>query len=155
MKIHLASDHAGFETKNKIKEELIKEGYEVFDHGANTLDNNDDYPDFIFACAEALMKDLNDNEKSFGIILGGSGQGEAICANKVNGIRAIEYYGYDIDIITMSREHNDANVLSIGERFVNYTEIIYAIKKFLEVPFSDEERHNRRINKIKKYEGNK
>ena len=67
----------------------------------------------------------------------------------------IEYYGYDIDIITMSREHNDANVLSIGERFVNYTEIIYAIKKFLEVPFSDEERHNRRINKIKKYEGNK
>lgn len=145
--IYLATDHAGFELKEKIKEFLKKEGYEVEDCGAFRFDKDDDYPDFIAKAAEAVAKD----PQGRGIILGGSGQGEAMVANKFSGVRAVVYYG-DMDMIPLTREHNDANILSIGARFLTEDEAIEAVRLFLETPFTSEERHIRRINKIKKIE---
>lgn len=144
MKIHLATDHAGFAHKEALKEYFISQGIEVIDHGAVTLVENDDYPDYILECAEAIADDL---ENSRGIIFGGSGQGEAMCANRIGGIRAVVYYGYSDEIIKLSREHNNANILSIGARFVTPEESIKAVTLWLETPFSNEERHIRRINK--------
>ena len=141
MKIHLATDHAGYEMKEFIKNELISLDYEVVDHGANYLDDNDDYPDFIKPCVEAVLKDQN----SFGIIFGGSGQGEAMCANRTNGIRAGVYYDGDTEIIKLLREHNNANVLSIGARFVNNQQALECINLFLNTEFSKQDRHIRRL----------
>lgn len=149
--IYIGSDHAGFELKEKIKVYIIKElGYEIEDKGAFSLDNNDDYPDFIVPVAEAVAKE----EESLGIVLGGSGQGEAISANKIDGVRATEYYGGDLEIIKVSREHNDANILSLGARFIKEEEAKEAVKLFLETPFSGDERHILRLNKIKNEEIN-
>ena len=144
MKIYIGSDHAGFDLKEKIKTYLIGLSYEVVDKGAFTLDNNDDYPDFVLPVASSVATD----ENSFGIILGGSGQGEAMCANRVKGVRATEYYGGNTDIIKISREHNNANILSIGARFASEDEAISAINIFIETKFNEEERHIRRINKL-------
>lgn len=149
MIVYLATDHAGFELKEKVKEFLKKEGYEVEDLGAHEFDKADDYPDFISKAAEAVSKDL----QSRAVILGGSGQGEAIVANKFSGIRAAVYYG-NMDIIPLIREHNDANILSLGARFLTNEEALEAVKLFLETPFTKEERHVRRIEKIKKIEEN-
>lgn len=150
MKIYLATDHAGFQLKEKVKEFLQKNGYEVEDCGALQFDKSDDYPDFISKVAAAVSKDP---ENSRGIIFGGSGQGEAIVANKYPHVRAVVYYGGPEEIITLSREHNDANILSIGARFVDEG-VLSLIKLWLEVPFAHEERHVRRIEKIKKIEQN-
>ncbi len=150
MKIYIGSDHAGYELKEKLKIYLKDLGYEIDDKGAFSLDNNDDYPDFIIPVA----KEVSMNEDSLGIILGGSGQGEQISANKIDGIRAIEYYGGNLEIIKLGREHNNANVLSLGARFINEDEAKEAIKIFLETPFSKEERHERRLEEIKKEEIN-
>ena len=147
MKVYLATDHAGFELKEKVKEFLQDDGYEVKDFGAYEFDKNDDYPDFISKAAEAVSKD----PQSRGIILGGSGQGEAMVANKFPNVRAVVYYG-NMDMIPLTREHNDANVLSLGARFLTEDEAIEAVKLWLETPFTDEERHVRRIEKIKKIE---
>ncbi len=144
MKIHLATDHAGYLYKESIKKYLEGEGIEVVDHGAFAMDDNDDYPDFITPCAEAVSKD----DESRGIILGGSGQGEAMCANKVKGIRAVVYYGHNKEILTLSREHNDANILSLGARFISEEECIEAVKLWLSTSFSNDERHLRRLNKF-------
>jgi len=144
MKIYIGSDHAGYELKEKLKIYVKELGYEIEDKGAFSLDRADDYPDFIVPVAEAVAKD----ENSFGIILGGSGEGEQISANKVDGIRAIEYYGGNLEIVKLGREHNDANVLSLGARFLKEEEAKEAVKIFLETKFSGEERHIRRINKI-------
>ena len=144
MKIFLGADHAGFKLKNKIKTYLEELGEEVFDKGANELNEQDDYPDFILPVARAVREDKG----AKGIILGGSGQGEAIVANKIPGVRAVVYYGGDKKILTLSREHNDANVLSLGARFLTEEEAINAVKLWLETPFSKEERHERRIKKI-------
>lgn len=149
MKIYLATDHAGFELKGKILKFLQDNGYEVEDCGPYSYDKNDDYPDFIRKAAEKVSKDP---EGSRGVILGGSGQGEAIVANKFPNVRAIVYYGNNPDILPLSREHNNANVLSIGVRFVDEQTILAEIKKWLEAPFTNEERHVRRIEKIKKIE---
>lgn len=146
MKIFLGADHAGFKLKNKIKTYLEELGEEVFDKGANELNEQDDYPDFILPVARAVREDKG----AKGIILGGSGQGEAIVANKIPGVRAVVYYGGDKKILTLSREHNDANVLSLGARFLTEEEAINAVKLWLETPFSKEERHERRIKKIEK-----
>jgi len=143
-KIILGTDHAGFELKEDIKEFLIKEGYEVDDVGALSYDKEDDYPDFISKAAKKVAKDKN----NMGIILGGSGQGEAITANKIKGIRAAVYYGGNKEIVELSRTHNDANILSLGARFLNKKDAIEAIKLWLTTNFSDEERHTRRIKKI-------
>ena len=143
MKIHIATDHAGFELKSKILDYLISKGHEVIDHGAKSFDPDDDYPDYIFPCAKAVAKDKN----SFGIILGGSGQGEAIAANRIRGVRAIVYYGFEETIPILSREHNNANIISIGARFVSENEIYDIIEKWLNISFSGG-RHQRRIKKL-------
>ena len=115
-KIHLGTDHAGFELKESVKTWLAVEGYSVIDHGAKTLDPLDDFSDFVTLAVKALAKNPK-NAKA--LIFGGSGHGEAMMANRFKKIRAAVYYGGDEEIITLSRHHNDANVLSIGARFVN------------------------------------
>lgn len=146
--IYLATDHAGLELKERIKEFLIKEGYKIKDFGANNLDPEDDYPDFIKQAAEAVSKD----SESKAIILGGSGQGEAIVANKFPNVRAAVYYGKLGQMPVLTRQHNDSNILSLGARFLAEEEAITAVKLFLQTPFSNEERHTRRIKKIEQLE---
>lgn len=148
MKIYLATDHAGFELKEKVKSFLKEKGYEVEDCGAHEFDKDDDYPDFISKAAEKV----SENPEDRGIIFGGSGQGEAIVANKFPGVRAVVFYGSEPEIIPLSREHNNANVLSIGARFVKEDELMPLVKKWLEMKFSADERHVRRIEKIEEIE---
>lgn len=148
MKICIGSDHAGFLLKEKLKKYLNEIGYLVEDMGAFKLDDNDDYPDFIIPVAESVAMD----NSSLGIILGGSGQGEQIVANKIDGVRAIEYYGGNLEIVKLGRKHNNANILSLGARFINEKEAKNAVKIFIESEFSKEERHGRRIDKIKEIE---
>lgn len=145
--IYLATDHGGFELKNKLVEYLQSKNVEVEDCGPFSYDKDDDYPDFIYPCAEKVAKD----ESHRGIILGGSGQGEAIVANKVKGIRAAVYYGGNLDIIKLSREHNNANVLSLGARFISEDEAKQAVDLWLATSFEGG-RHERRIGKISKLE---
>ncbi len=144
MTIHIATDHAGFEIKESIKTWLIASGHTVIDHGAFSYDTDDDYPDFVIPCAEAVANDLS----SLGIIFGGSGQGEAFAANKIAGIRAGVYYGGNLEIVKLLKEHNNANILSLGARFLSLEYAQEAITLFLETNFSGDERHVRRINKI-------
>ena len=160
MKIYIGTDHAGFELKEKLIPFLKELQYEVIDKGAFKFDKEDDYPDFIGPVAEAVAKD----KESFGIILGGSGQGEAMCANRVQGARAAVFYGPKIavaevdvsgrkssdpfEIVKLFREHNNANILSLGFRFMTEDEIKFAIQLFLDTKFNGEERHLRRINKF-------
>jgi|SRR3989338_4906491 len=146
-KIILATDHAGFKLKEEIKNYLEKEGYEVEDMGANSFDKEDDYPDFIIPAAKKVAK-----EKCLGIIFGGSGQGEAIAANKVKGVRAALYYGKNLDIVRLSKTHNKTNILSLGARFLSKEEAAKAVKTWLSTDFNNEERHIRRIGKISKIE---
>lgn len=146
MKIYIGTDHAGFETKEVLLSFLHELGYEVEDKGAYYFDALDDYPDFIYPVAEAVARD----PESRGIILGGSGQGEAICANRVRGVRAAVYYGGPIDIVVLSREHNDANVLSLGARFIDTDEAKKVTRIWLETQFGGVERHAQRIAKIDK-----
>ncbi|MEC7854654.1 MAG: RpiB/LacA/LacB family sugar-phosphate isomerase [Candidatus Neomarinimicrobiota bacterium] len=143
MKIHLATDHAGLDLKNSIREYLINQGYDVKDHGAYEYDALDDYPDFIIPCAKAVSKDLN----SRGIIFGGSGQGEAMAANRIKGVRAAVFYNGPDEIIRLSRQHNNANILSIGARFMMESEIQSAIEIWLKEPFEGG-RHVKRIEKL-------
>jgi ribose 5-phosphate isomerase B len=144
MKIYFATDHAGYELKGKLKRYVSGLGHEVHDFGAHEYDGEDDYPDFVTPCAEAVAKDTT----SLGIILGGSGQGEAMCANHVQGIRAGVYVGGDIEIVKLLREHNNANILSVGARFVAEDEAEKAVEVFLETPFSNDPRHARRLAKF-------
>jgi ribose 5-phosphate isomerase B len=160
MKIYLGTDHAGFELKEKLKPFLAELGHEVEDLGSFSFDKNDDYPDIT---TEVANKTSADNE-SFGIIIGGSGQGEAMVANRKSGIRCVVFYGgvtpkieVDIEgrksddnfeILKLSRMHNNANMLSISARFVSEDEAKEAVKIWLETPFSGDERHIRRISKF-------
>ncbi len=146
-RIYLGSDHAGFELKNRIKKLLDELGLEYEDVGPDKFNPDDDYPDFIIPVAQKVAE----NSGSKGIVLGGSGQGEAIAANKIKGIRAALYYGGSLDIIRLSRLHNDSNILSIGARFVNGEEAVTAVKLWLETEFEGG-RHQRRIEKIGKIE---
>ena len=143
MKIHLATDHAGLDVKNSIKEYLLDKGHDITDHGANEYDALDDYPDFIFPCARAVAADT----ESRGIILGGSGQGEAMAANRIKGCRAVVFYNGPEEIVKLSREHNNANILSLGARFMSQEEIYDVIGMWLEEPFEGG-RHQRRIEKL-------
>jgi ribose 5-phosphate isomerase B len=146
MKIHLATDHAGLELKGKIKLHLTELGHEVIDHGAHEYDALDDYPDFIFPCAKAVAQD----DQSRGIILGGSGQGEAMAANRIKGIRAAVYYNGPEEIIELSRQHNNANILSLGARFMSEKEIYKIIEIWFDTDF-EAGRHQKRINKLDNY----
>ncbi len=144
MNIYIASDHAGFSLKELLTEHLTAEGHSVKDYGAYAHDEGDDYPDFITPCAEAVAG----SDDTFGIVIGGSGQGEVMAANRITGVRAALYYGGSHDIVTLSRTHNNANILSLGARFVSFEEARAAVKLFLETPFSGDERHVRRIAKF-------
>lgn len=165
MKIYLATDHAGFELKEKVKAYLVQNKYEVEDYGAFEFDKQDDYPDFISKAAEAVSKDPS----SKAIVFGGSGQGEAMVANKFKGVRAAVFYGPmmvqnsadaigrisedPFEVIKLTREHNDSNVLSLGSRFLKVGDALKAVQIFLETSFSEDERHKRRIETIKQIEG--
>lgn len=146
MKIFIGTDHAGFELKEALLPYLRSKGHDVEDMGAYSYDAHDDYPDFIRPVAEAVARD----PEARGIILGGSGQGEAICANRVKGVRAALYYGGPFDIAVLSREHNNANIISLGARFVEEEEAREVIRVWLETPFGGEEKHARRIVKLDK-----
>ena len=147
--IYLASDHAGFELKNKIFQHLKDEDVEIEDCGPFALDPHDDYPDFIYPCAVKVAG----SPGSIGIILGMSGNGEAMVANKVKGIRAALYYGGHEDIVKLARQHNNANILSLGAKFMSPEEVDRAVDLFIETGFEGG-RHQRRIDKIDKIEGN-
>lgn len=145
MTVHFASDHAGFEMKGAlaifVRDEL---GLHVKDHGASVLDERDDYPDFVMSAAKAVVNSNYDRT----IILGGSGQGEAMAANRIEGVRAAVYYGGPAEIVTLSRQHNDANVLSLGARFLSLEEAKAVVKAWLSTDFSGDERHRRRLAKL-------
>ena len=145
MTIYLATDHAGFELKEKIKiylEELG--GHEVYDCGALTLEPGDDYPEYIARAAEKVQFDAL-HEPAMAVVFGGSGVGEAIVANRFRHVRAVVYAGGPLDVIKLSREHNDANVLSLGARFVTEAEAKQAVDLFFTTPFSHAERHADRV----------
>lgn len=146
MKVYLAADHAGLELKDKIKTYLAEAGYEAVDCGAFEYDKDDDYPDFVAGAAERVVKDNG----STGIVIGKSGAGEAIVANKIKGIRAV--LGFNRENVLLSRTHNSANVLALGSAFVSDEEAKELVSLFLETPFSEEERHKRRIEKITRIE---
>ena len=163
MKIFIASDHAGFELKKAITEDIAFSGHTVIDCGADELDEEDDYPLIIQKAAQAVSeaesaKESGDLEYTDGevrgIVIGGSGQGEMIVANKFPHIRAVLYYGGVQEIISLSREHNDSNILSLGARFISESEAIMAVRLWLGTQFSQEERHVRRIAQIEEIENN-
>jgi ribose 5-phosphate isomerase B len=147
MKIYLATDHAGFELKEKIKAHLEDEEHQVFDCGALTLEPGDNYPEYIARAAEKVQEDTM-HDPSVAIIFGGSGVGEAIVANRFKHVRAVVYANGPLDIVKVSREHNDTNVLSIGARFVTENEAKQAVSLFLNTRFSHDERHADRIIQI-------
>ena len=146
MRVHIATDHAAFELKQYLVKELKALGYEVIDHGAATYDAQDDYPTFVLPAAEAVAADPD----SLGIVLGGSGNGEQIAANKVKGVRA--GLAYNTVMARLTREHNNANVLSLGGRMQSLAEALDMAKVFLQTPFSEDPRHMRRIEMLDAYE---
>jgi ribose 5-phosphate isomerase B len=159
-KIHIGADHAGFELKESLIKFLEMQDYDVTDYGAYEYDEYDDYPDFIFPVAQNVVIDAD----AVGIVIGGSGQGEAIAANRLRGIRAVVFNGQynpsvnfdespenDIEIpneIILSRQHNDSNILSLGARFLSDQEAKDAVTLWLETEFSGEERHVRRLDRL-------
>lgn len=144
MKVFIASDHAGFALKNALLEHVRTLGYEVEDMGAFKQEPDDDYPDFVIP----LAKRVADETGARGIIIGWSGQGEAMCANRVKGVRAAVYYGGPPEVVSLSREHNNSNILSLGARLVSEEDAKIAVRIFLETPFSDSPRHARRLAKF-------
>lgn len=155
MKILVGSDHAGFGLKEKLIPYLQELGYEVEDKGPYEYNEEDDYPDFIIPVAREVSQRPNELK---GIILGGSGQGEAMTANKFNSVRAAVYYGQgqcvvgedQESIIKLSRLHNNSNILSLGARFITEEEMKSVVKEWLDTPFLDTDRHKRRIEKMNK-----
>ena len=145
-RIVLATDHAGFKLKEAVKKSLLELGLEVKDFGALEYESTDDYPDFINPAA----KFISDNDNTMGIIFGGSGQGEAMAANRFKGVRAAVFYDGPDEIINLSRLHNNANVLSFGSRFIDADRAIELIKKWLSVEFEGG-RHQKRIEKLDSY----
>lgn len=144
MKVYIASDHAGYELKRALAEFLHARGHEVVDLGPAALDPKDDYPDYVAPLAQRVA----DEAGSFGIAIGGSGEGEAMAANRIPGARAAEYYGGDLEVVRLSRQHNDANILSLGARLISEHQAQEAVGIFLETPFSGDERHARRVEKL-------
>jgi len=163
MKVYFAADHAGFELKNTLLEYVRGLGHEVEDCGAFTLDQADDYPVFIANAARKLSQDAAKGMESRAIVIGASGQGEAMVANRFSGVRCALYYGAagkqidaggkTLDMISSTREHNDVNALSLGARFLTGDEAREAASRFLATPFSGDERHVRRIKQIDNISG--
>ncbi len=147
MKIYLAADHAGFEMKEQVKKWLLEHNYSVIDCGAKEYSQEDNYPDYMHACAEQYSKDTGIDTKM--IVFGGSGTGEAIVVNRYTGIRSIVYNGQKNEVIRLGRAHNNANCLSIGTWFVDFDMIAQAIELFLRTPF-EEGRHTERVQNIER-----
>ncbi len=153
MKIYIGTDHAGLAQKEKIASFLRESGYEVVDQGAHEYDENDDFPDFVIPVAREVSRNPQGVK---GIVLGGSGQGEAIVANRFPRVRAVVFYGHafsltnNVSNLQLTREHNDSNILAIGSRFVTDDDALEAVRQWLDMSFSNGERHKRRINKIER-----
>lgn len=146
MRVHIASDHAGYELKSSLVEHLRQAGHDVVDHGAHSYDAQDDYPSFCFAAGEAVVAEPG----TLGVVIGGSGNGEQIAANKVRGVRAA--LAWNLDTARLGRQHNDANVISIGARQHTPEEAASFVDAFLAEPFSGDARHQRRIDQLAEYE---
>lgn len=156
MHIAIAADHAGFDLKKKLIPYIEHLGHVVVDFGATEFNSDDDYPDYIFPAARAVGR----KEVDRAVVIGSSGQGEGIVANRIKGVRTLVYYGHvdplpesrktgpQVDLITSSREDNDSNVLTLGASFVSFEEAERVVKRWLETPFTSEERHIRRIKKL-------
>jgi len=150
MRIHIATDHAGLDLSHFLIEQLRADGHEVFDHGPKQYDPLDDYPAFCIHAALAVIADQQAGVEALGIVLGGSGNGEQIAANKVKGIRAA--LAWNLDTAKLARQHNDANVVAVGARQHEQAEVLELIRAFIAEPFSQDERHSRRIGKIETFE---
>ena len=146
MRVHLGCDHAGFEFKNVLADHLRAAGHEVVDHGAHEYDALDDYPPFCVAAASAVAAEPG----SLGVVIGGSGNGEQIAANKVTGVRAA--LAWSVQTATLAREHNDANVIGLGARMYPEADALAIVDAFLATPFSGDDRHARRIALLATYE---
>lgn len=146
MRIHVAADHAGYELKVALVEHLRAADHEVVDHGAHAYDAQDDYPSFCFAAGEAVVADAG----SLGVVIGGSGNGEQIAANKVTGVRAA--LAWNVETARLGRQHNDANVVAIGARQHALDEALALVDAFVAEPFSQDPRHQRRIDQLAAYE---
>lgn len=144
--IILASDHAGFALKEIVKDYLISEGFQVQDLGAHKYSEGDDYPKLIMPAAMKVAEDISGETKA--VIFGGSGQGEAMVANRFPGVRACVWYGGNEEVVGISREHNDSNVLSIGARFADEKTVCHVVERWITTPFSNDERHKRRIEEM-------
>lgn len=144
MLVYLASDHAGFDLKQKLALFLKEKGYEVFDCGPEVFAADDDYPDYVVPCAQKVAA----TQGGAGVVIGLSGQGEAMAANRVKGVRAAVYYGGPEEILTLSRQHNNANILSLGAKFLTDEAAEQAVLLWLRYDFSGEERHARRTAKL-------
>jgi ribose 5-phosphate isomerase B len=146
MRIHIGSDHAGLEFKNELVTHLVMNGHDVTDHGPYEFDALDDYPDFCIPCAQAVAKD----ETSLGLVLGGSGNGEQMAANKVKGVRAALVWS--VETAKLAREHNNANVIAVGGRMHDADFVKLLIDTFIATSFPGDERHVRRIKKVGNFE---
>lgn len=140
-KVFIASDHAGFALKETLKQFLSEQQYDVEDCGPIAFDADDDYPEYILPCAQKVAQ----NKGTFGIVVGLSGQGEAIAANRIVGARAAVYYGAVEEVLVLSRQHNDANILSLGAKFLTTEAATKAVLLWLSTDFSGDERHVRRV----------
>ncbi len=150
MRVHLGSDHAGLELKGRLVDWLTERGYEPVDHGPFVYDALDDYPCFCLRAAEGVAGDRAEGLDSLGVVIGGSGNGEQISANKVEGIRCA--LAWSEETAVLAREHNDANVVSVGGRMHSLEDMTRFVEVFLATPFSEDERHVRRLGQIDDYE---
>jgi len=149
MRIYIASDHAGFTLKRKLMDDLNQMGHEVIDMGNTVFDENDDYPDFIIPLARKVSTDAG----SLGVVIGKSGNGEAIAANKVKGIYAA--ICLNKEMAKLAREHNNANVLALGAGFIDEDAAKTVVETFVQTPFTGDERHVRRLTKITSFESDR
>ena len=150
MRVHLGSDHAGLELKEHLLNWLADQGHEAVDHGPFVYDAVDDYPVFCLRAAQGVVADREDGVEALGVVIGGSGNGEQIAANKVKGVRAA--LAWSEETAVLAREHNDANVISVGGRMHTVEDMTRFVEVFLGTAYSDEERHNRRIGMLSDYE---
>jgi ribose 5-phosphate isomerase B len=150
MRIHIATDHAGLEFSQDLQEHLSREGHDVIDHGPTSYDPLDDYPAFCINAARAVVADQQAGIEALGIVFGGSGNGEQIAANKVQGARAA--LAWNLDTAKLARQHNDANLIAVGARQHSIDEAVLFIDAFIATPFSGDERHARRIAQLAEYE---
>jgi len=153
MRVHIGSDHAGFHTKQTLVAQLTQAGHEVIDHGAFGYDPADDYPGFCIACAQGVVAEEAAGVEALGVVLGGSGNGEQLAANRVPGARAVLVT--HLDLATLGRSHNNANIIALGARFTAEEFAWVLVQAFLATPFSGDPRHVRRLAQIASFEASR